>query len=100
LGEDISHDAPQLEKTRDLSTQEQATIAGAEQHTLLRLRAANRAYRERFGFIFIACATGKTADEVLELLTTRLDHEPARELSVAAAEQAKITRLRLLGLSA
>ena len=95
---DISSDAQQLENTRDLSQQEQASIASGKERTLLQLRDANRAYRERFGFIFIACATGKTADEVLESLTRRLGHEPARELLVAADEQAKITRLRLLGL--
>ncbi len=100
LGDDVSSDGQQLENTRDLSKKEQAGIANAEQRTLLRLRDANREYHERFGFIFIACATGKTADEVLESLTTRLDHEPARELAVAAVEQAKITRLRLLGLRA
>ena len=100
LGNDASTDSEHFENTRDLSQKEQATLASAEQSTLLRLEAGNRAYRERFGFIFIACATGKTAEEVLDLLTVRLDHEPARELSVAAAEQAKITRLRLLGLGA
>ena len=100
LGSDGSPDGQQLENSRDLSKQEQAGIASGEERTLLRLRDANRAYRERFGFIFIACATGKTADEVLESLSLRLGHEPARELFIAAAEQAKITRLRLLGLCA
>ena len=55
----------------------------------------NRVYEERFGYIFIVCATGKRADEMLALLESRLPNAPARELEVAAAEQMKITHLRL-----
>lgn len=77
------------------SEREQAGVAGADEATLLALRDANRAYRERFGYIFIVCATGKSARAMLELLQARLDNDPSRELAIAAAEQAKITRLRL-----
>ena len=55
---------------------------------------------ERFGFIFIVCATGKSAAEMLALLRARLPNDPATESSIAAAEQAKITKLRLEKLSA
>jgi len=62
---------------------------------LLALADGNRAYEARFGFIFIVCATGKTAEEMLALLHARLPNERDRELRVAAEEQRKITRIRL-----
>jgi len=52
-------------------------------------------YEERFGHIFLVCATGKTADEMLAILQDRMRNEPAYELIVAAGEQNKITALRL-----
>ena len=74
-------------------------VPGASDAVLEALRDLNLAYEERFGYIFIVCATGKSAEEMLALLKARLDHDPADELAVAAAEQAKITRLRLEKLS-
>ena len=70
-----------------------ATTAG--EVTLEALAGGNRAYEERFGYIFIVCATGKSADEMLALLRARLPNLPERELRIAAEEQMKITRLRL-----
>ena len=61
------------------------------------LAEANAAYLDRFGFIFIVCATGKTAEEMLTLLRSRLLNNRATELRAAAEEQAKITALRLGG---
>ena len=49
----------------------------------------------RFGRIFLVCATGKSAEEMLQLLNTRMGNDPTTELRVAVGEQAKITRLRL-----
>ena len=77
------------------SRQEQAGAAGAGADLQRALADSNERYLARFGYIFIVCATGKTAGEMLALLKARLDNDPARELAVAAAEQAKITRLRL-----
>ncbi len=62
---------------------------------LTALAEANQAYADRFGFIFIVCASGKTANEMLELLRERLPNERDTELRVAAGEQSKITALRL-----
>ena len=59
------------------------------------LAAANRAYEVRFGYVFIVCATGKRADEMLAILEARLANDPPSELAIAAAEQLKITHLRL-----
>ena len=71
-------------------------MAGADEATLAgAARRQRRATRARFGFIFIVCATGKSAAEMLALLRARLDNDPDDELRIAAAEQAKITRLRL-----
>jgi OHCU decarboxylase len=74
---------------------EQARAREAAAETLDALTEANREYEERFGFIFIVCATGKTADEMLALLRERLDNDPETELRVAAGEQWRITELRL-----
>jgi OHCU decarboxylase len=80
------------------SDQEQASVALAADETLQGLAEANRAYETRFGYIFIVCATGKTADEMLALLERRLRHDPGDELRIAAEEQLKITQLRLIKL--
>ena len=60
-----------------------------------RLAAANDEYQARFGFIFIVCATGKSAEEMLAIVDERLTHSREEELRIAADEQRKITRLRL-----
>lgn len=77
---------------------EQAGAAGAAADTLAALAAGNREYERRFGYTFIVCATGRSAAQMLDLLHRRLDHPPADELRVAAAEQRAITRLRLAKL--
>lgn len=82
------------------SRREQAGAAQADDATARALREANDRYFDRFGYIFIVCATGKTAAEMLALLQRRLNNDPTRELAVAAAEQARITRLRLEKLGA
>jgi allantoicase len=76
--------------------QSRATAAAAE--TLTALAEANQRYEERFGVTYIVCATGKSADEMLALAQQRLGNEPAAELRLAAEEQMKITKLRLLKL--
>lgn len=99
IGEDPAELERRYATSAALSKQEQAGVQGASAATLRALRDGNRAYRQRFGFIFIICASGKSASEMLEALTRRMSHDPATELALAAAEQAKITRLRLEGLA-
>lgn len=82
-------------KTAAWSAGEQAGVADAADATRTALADANRRYREKFGWIFIVCATGKSAGEMLTLLRHRLDNDSAEELRIAAAEQEKITLLRL-----
>ncbi|MDB4951944.1 MAG: Allantoicase [Gemmatimonadetes bacterium] len=77
------------------SAQEQAGVGDADADTRAALAEANRAYEERFGWIFLVCATGRTAGEMLASARARLDNEPDDELRVAADEQRRITRLRL-----
>ncbi len=81
--------------TRDLSEKEQAGVTGASEAVLDALAEGNRAYEEKFGYIFIVCATGKSAEEMLALLRERLPNEPEKEIRIAAQEQAKITAIRL-----
>jgi OHCU decarboxylase len=82
-------------QSQQWSGQEQAGVANAPETTIDSLTEFNRAYDQKFGFIFIICATGKTSDEILTALRERLRHEPDVELPIAAAEQSKITQLRL-----
>jgi OHCU decarboxylase len=86
---------PGAAEASDWARQEQASVAVAGHDTLRRLAAANRDYEARFGYIFIVCATGKTAGEMLALLEARLRHDAGEELPIAAEEQRQITRLRL-----
>lgn len=87
--------AARFPATHHLSAREQAAVGDATEDVLTALAGANEAYLDRFGFIFIVCATGKTANEMLELLRERLPNDRDTELSIAAEEQAKITALRL-----
>jgi 2-oxo-4-hydroxy-4-carboxy-5-ureidoimidazoline decarboxylase len=89
--------AERFPATHDLSTKEQSAVNVASADVLDELAQANREYLDRFGFIFIVCATGKSAEEMLQLLRDRLPHDRASELRIAAEEQAKITALRLGG---
>ena len=84
--------------THQLSAREQAGVAGASPDVLSALAEGNREYYDRFGFIFIVCATGRTADEMLAILEERLQNDREVELRIAAAEQERITDLRLASL--
>ena len=75
--------------------QEQAGVNDDSRQRFLEL---NRLYEERFGHIFIVCATGKTGDEMLALLKRRMRNNPDDELREAAEQQRQITRLRLAQL--
>jgi OHCU decarboxylase len=87
--------AVQAEQARSWSAQEQSGVQDAAAETKAALAAGNHEYEERFGFIFIVCATGKTSEEMLAILRARLQNDPGTELRAAAEEQRKIMRLRL-----
>ena len=82
-------------QSQQWSGQEQSGVTNATQNTVESLAALNEDYEQKFGFIFIICATGKTSDEMLSALRERLQHDREAELPIAAAEQGKITELRL-----
>ena len=86
--------------THHLSSREQAGVDGAAEDVLDALAAGNEAYERKFGFIFIVCATGRSAAEMLALLEARLGNDRATELGNAASEQARITEFRLMALGA
>jgi 2-oxo-4-hydroxy-4-carboxy-5-ureidoimidazoline decarboxylase len=77
------------------SSQEQRGMAFADRATANAMMELNRAYKRRFGWIFIVCASGKSAAEMRGLLKERLGRDRADELYTAAGEQAKIMHIRL-----
>ena len=85
----------QTQQERNWSSQEQSGINTASGETMRELAARNREYEAKFGFIFIVCASGKSSEEMLSMLNDRVRNDQQSEISVAAAEQRKITQLRL-----
>lgn len=83
---------------KEWSGGEQAGVTDADEAVLQRLAAGNDEYEQRFGYLFIVCATGKSAAEMLSILESRLPNDEATELGIAAGEQRKITHLRLAKL--
>jgi len=83
-----------------VATQEQKSIGGASPKILAALAEGNRIYFEKFGYIYIVCATGKSGEEMLATLRERLFNDPGSEIRIAAEEQQKITALRLEKFSA
>jgi OHCU decarboxylase len=77
------------------SRQEQSSASNAAERVLAELAAGNALYEERFGFTYIVCATGKSAEEMLEILMRRLASGLAAELREAAEQQRQITQIRL-----
>lgn len=77
------------------SRKEQVGVANASAGTRELLAELNRRYEDKFGFIYIVCATGKSSEELLRILQERLANEAETELKIAAEEQALITQLRL-----
>jgi allantoicase len=95
IGADVAKLRERFAATAGWSEGEQSGVQGADEETLAALAADNQAYADRYGYIFIVCASGLTAGEMLARLRGRLDNPPEFELRVAAGEQAKITALRL-----
>jgi OHCU decarboxylase len=87
--------APQSERASSWSASEQAGVATAAASVRSEVAAVNAAYEARFGFIYIVCASGRSAADLLEIARARLRNEPEVELRVAAEEQRQITSLRL-----
>jgi len=96
---DVSRLRERFAHSGDLSEKEQGVaMAAANEDAIQRLFELNQRYEARHGHIFIVCATGKTAAEMLALLEARIDLDLDTELANCAAEQTKITALRLAAL--
>lgn len=91
----IGDGGPTATREAAWSPQHQRGTVDVEQRTRERLGRANLAYEERFGHVFLICATGLSADELLNSLKSRLHNDPVAEREVVRSELAKIVRLRL-----
>jgi OHCU decarboxylase len=94
---------PRIGENRQLSkwsTEEQRGMAGSEDQTIQKMAELNEDYFERFGWIYIVCATGKNGTEMLALLEQRIQNDASQELRNASQEQAKIMDLRIRKLLA
>ena len=92
---DLKSLAAKYADTKSWAGREQAGVQQAGEMTLRALAKGNKMYEAKFGYIFIVCATGKSAAEMLQLLKKRLANHPDDELLIAMQEQAKITTIRL-----
>jgi 2-oxo-4-hydroxy-4-carboxy-5-ureidoimidazoline decarboxylase len=86
---------PEHASTSAWSKAEQSGTSSASEEQLEKLARLNRDYEARFGYIFIVCATGKSTEEMLAIIESRLHNTPSEEVRCAALEQARITTLRL-----
>lgn len=100
IGADMDELRKRFASTASWSAGEQSGAASATEETLGALRDGNVRYEARFGHIFVVCATGKSAAEMLALLEARMPNDAATEIRVAQAEQGKITKIRLEKLTA
>jgi OHCU decarboxylase len=87
-------------QSREWSQHEQSSTASASDDVLAEIAAGNRAYEDRFGFTYIVCATGKSAEEMLLILRARLNNNRDEELREAAEQQRQIMQIRLRKLLA
>lgn len=87
--------ATQSSRAADWSAGEQSSVQSATDTVRSELSRINREYENRFGHIYIVCASGKSPEEMLAIARKRLANDPEKEIRVAAEEQRKITQLRL-----
>jgi 2-oxo-4-hydroxy-4-carboxy-5-ureidoimidazoline decarboxylase len=92
---DIESLKKKFASTAQWASGEQSGVSSASLQTIEALAKGNKEYEDKFGYIFIICATGKSANEMLDNLKDRLKNDPEDEIEIAADEQNKITKLRL-----
>jgi 2-oxo-4-hydroxy-4-carboxy-5-ureidoimidazoline decarboxylase len=92
---DINSLKERFANTKEWAEGEQAAVKQTSKEVLKELSEYNKTYEEKFGFIFIICATGRSAEEMLVFLKERLHNSKAEEIAIAAREQLKIFQLRL-----
>lgn len=92
---DVNSLKEKLTATTSWAESEQASVKQASEQTIQQLAAGNETYEKQFGYIFIVFATGKSADEMLQMLNQRLYNSPEVEIQIAMEEQLKITKRRI-----
>jgi 2-oxo-4-hydroxy-4-carboxy-5-ureidoimidazoline decarboxylase len=92
---DVNSLREKFKSTKTMASNEQSGAQLASEETLQQLHKLNHAYLNKHGFIFIIFATGKSAEEMLAALKSRIDNDTETEIENAAAEQIKITLLRI-----
>ena len=92
---DINSLKKKYANTLTLAASEQSGVNSATEETLRELSEINKAYQKKFGYIFIVCATGKSADQMLLLIMQRFENDQETEIKIAMEEQNKITKLRI-----
>ena len=92
---DVESLTKKFSSTAQWASGEQSGVNVASKETIDTLAEGNKKYEDKFGYVFIVCATGKSAAEMLTILQSRLSNEPEDEIKMAAEEQKKITKLRL-----
>lgn len=92
---DINSMKEKFANTTEWAAEEQSGVNKSDEATLQELSNANKEYQNKFGYIYIVCATGRSANEMLDDLKARINNPKEEEVKVAAAEQLKITKLRL-----
>jgi len=92
---DVNELRKKFASTSSWAAEEQAGTSNATEEVLSSLSLGNKEYEDKFGFVFLVCATGKSAGEILSLLKARLQNQVDDELKIAADEQSKITKIRL-----
>lgn len=92
---DVNSLREKFANTKKWASGEQSGVDSATGDVLQGLADGNAVYEEKYGYIFIVCASGKSAGEMLELLQARMNNGPEEELRIAAGEQMKITNLRI-----
>ncbi len=92
---DLSALKEKFAATAAWASNEQSGVNQAPEDILEALAEVNEQYERKFGYIFIVCASRKSADEMLALLKARLGNSPENEIKIAAEEQRKITNIRL-----
>ena len=92
---DVKNLQEKFASTKEWAGAEQAGVQKANEEVIQALAKGNKEYKDKFGFIFIVCATGKLAEEMLEILNKRMNNSYESELKIAMNEQHKITVIRL-----
>jgi len=92
---DINSIREKFASTKKMAESEQSGVNAADNETLIELAKLNQVYEKKFGYIFIVCATGKSAKEMLAIIKKRVSNDSETEIKIAMKEQNKITKLRL-----